>query len=83
MKCGDSGNRLPLCKWKMKVVDVEVQNIELMRLPKDEFEQTNVVRRMSNGRRLIVDNAPMRNLLPPFLLLASRSARSLRNAFLT
>ena len=51
MKGGDSGDRLPLCKWKMKVVDVEVQNIELMRLPKDEFEQTNVVRHRVNNWR--------------------------------
>jgi hypothetical protein len=38
---------------------------------------------VNGGRRLIVENAPMRNLPALFLLLASRSSRSLRNAFLT
>jgi hypothetical protein len=51
MKGSERGNKLPLRKWKMKVIDVEVQNIELVRLPEDEFEQTNVVRhRVNNGR---------------------------------
>ena len=37
-------DRLPLCKWNMKIVDVEVRNIDRMALAKDGFEQTNVVR---------------------------------------
>jgi hypothetical protein len=51
MKGSDSGDMLPFCKWKMKIVDVEVQNIELMRFPKDEFEQKNVVRHRINNWR--------------------------------
>ena len=51
MKGSHSGDRLTLSKWKMKVVDVEVQNIELMRLPKDEFEQMNAVRHGVNNWR--------------------------------
>jgi hypothetical protein len=33
-------------------IDVEMQNIELMRLPKNEFEQTDVVCHCVNNSRL-------------------------------
>ena len=73
MKGSDSGDRLPLCKWKMKVVDVEVQNIELMRLPKDELELTNVVRQRINNWRL--DSAAT---LIPKLGPAAHASQNLR-----
>jgi hypothetical protein len=40
----NDGDRLPLCKWDMKIADVELRNIDRMALAKDGFEQTNVVR---------------------------------------